>query len=44
MKVLYACHVDPTAGHMGRTLSKIKERYMWHGLVKGVVEMVSYSK
>ena len=46
MKILYACHVHPTAGHMGksRTLYKIKERYMWHGLVKDVVEMVSYSK
>jgi len=43
MKIWYACHVDPTAGHMGksRTLYKIKERYKWH---EDVVEMVSYSK
>lgn len=40
--ILHACHVDPTAGHMGKskTLSKIKERYMWHGMVKDVLELV----
>ena len=41
-KILHACHVDATAGHMGksRTMYKIKEKYMWHGLVKDVLEMV----
>ena len=43
-KILCACHTDSTAGHMGksRTLYKIKEKYMWHGLVKDVVEMVKF--
>jgi len=38
------CHTDPTAGHMGkrRILYKIKEKYMWHGMVKDVVEMVNF--
>ena len=42
-KILFACHVDETSGHMGvtRTLARIKERYMWHGMVKDVKEMVS---
>ena len=41
-KILHACHVDQTAGHMGRTrtLHRIKERFMWHGMVKDVNEMV----
>ena len=41
-KILHACHVDKTAGHMGRTrtLYRIKERFMWHGMVKDVQEMV----
>ncbi len=32
-----------TAGHMGKskTLSKIKERYMWHGIVNDVLQLVS---
>ena len=35
-KVLHACHVDPTAGHLGKskTSYKIKECFMWHGVVK----------
>jgi len=43
-KILCACHTDPTAGHMGknRTLYKIKEKYMWHALVKDVVEQVIF--
>ncbi len=42
-KILHACHVDPTSGHMGRTrtLCRIKERYMWHGMVNDVQSMVS---
>ena len=41
-----ACHVDPTAGHMGksRTIYRIKERYMWHGVVKDVHDLVSGNK
>ena len=42
-RILHGCHVDATAGHMGktRTLYKIKERFMWHGMVKDVLAMVS---
>ena len=42
-KVLLACHVDPTSEHMGKshTLSQIKERFVWHGMVKDVQSMVS---
>lgn len=42
MRILQACHVDATAGHMGktRTIYKIKERFMWHGMVKDVKELV----
>ena len=42
-KILLACHIDPTSGHMGktRTLYRIKERFMWHGMVKDVVNLVS---
>ena len=34
VKIARACHVDPTAGNMGksRTIFRIKERYMWHGV------------
>ena len=41
-KILLACHIDPTSGHMGRThtLYRIKERFMWHGLVNDVQNMV----
>ena len=42
-KILLACHIDSTSGHMGktRTLYRIKERYMWHGMVQDVVSLVS---
>ena len=41
-KILLACHIDPTSGHMGRTctLYRIKERFMWHCLVNDVQNMV----
>ena len=41
-KILLACHIDPTSGHMGRTrtLHRIKEQFMWHGLVNDVQNMV----
>jgi len=41
-KILLACHIDPTSGHVGRTstLYRIKERFMWHGLVNDVQNMV----
>ncbi|KAL5494151.1 hypothetical protein EMCRGX_G015429 [Ephydatia muelleri] len=42
-KILLACHIDSTSGHMGktRTLYRIKERFMWHGMVKDVVSLLS---
>ena len=42
-KILLACHVHPTAGHLGktRTIYKIKERFMWHGIVRDVKSLVS---
>ena len=41
-RILRACHVGPTAGHMGVkcTLWCIIERFMWYGLVKGVEQLV----
>lgn len=43
-RIVQACHIDPTAGHMGksRTIYRIKERFMWHGIVKAVKELVCY--
>ena len=43
LKVIHACHVDATASHMGKTknIYPIKERFMWHGVVKDVANMVS---
>ena len=40
---LYACHIDITSGHLGiaKTVARIKERFMWKGLIKDVKEMVS---
>ena len=42
MKILQACDVDTTAGHMGktRTIYRIKERFMLHGMGKDVKELV----
>ena len=43
LKVIHACHVDATAGYMEKTktIYRIKERFMWHGMVKDVANMVS---
>ena len=45
MKILAACHLDPTAGHMGEklTVKRITERYIRNGLVNDVKEMVCYT-
>ena len=42
MKILKACHIDPTSGHMGvkKTLNRITERFLWSGIVKDVNRMV----
>lgn len=43
LKILHACHVDSTSGHLSktRTTHRIKEHFMWHGMVKVVQTMVS---
>ena len=43
MTICWLCHVHPTSGHMGktRTLCRIKERFMWHGMVKDANELLS---
>ena len=43
-KILKACHMDPTSGHMGikRILSQITERFMWPGVAKDVEQLVSW--
>ena len=43
MKIPHFCRVDPTSGNLGktRTIYRIKERFMWHGIVKRVNRMVS---
>ncbi|KAL5515510.1 hypothetical protein EMCRGX_G000684 [Ephydatia muelleri] len=42
-KIALSSHIDPTSGHMGksRTLFRIKERFMWHGMVKDVNNLIS---
>ena len=42
-RILHACHVDATAGHLGRerTLHRMKERFMWLGMYRDVQELVS---
>lgn len=44
-KILRACHVDSTAGHMGRerTYNRLKERFMWTGMYKDVKELACAS-
>ena len=41
--ILLAGHIDSTSGHMGktRTLCRIKKRFMWHGMAKDDVSLVS---
>ena len=43
LKILEACHFDPTAGHMGekKTIARITERFIWSGVVNDVKEMAS---
>ena len=43
-RILQACHVDATAGHMGKstTICRIKERFMWHGMVMDLVSLILY--
>ena len=39
-RILNGCHVDATMAKTC-TLYKVKERFMWHGMVKDVQAMVS---
>ena len=43
LKILQACHADPTSGHLGfrRTLARITERFLWKGVVKDSQDIVS---
>ena len=43
LKIVKACHTDPSGGHLGekKTLSKVSERFKWLGIVKDVKKMVS---
>ena len=42
-KILISYHKHPTSGHMGvrKTLSRITEQFMWPGVTKDMMEMVS---
>ena len=41
-KILQACHVNATAGHKSHTIFRIRERFMRHGMVKDVKELLQY--
>ena len=42
LRIVKMCHVDPTSGHLGitKSVSRIKERFMWKGVWKDVKDMV----
>ena len=42
-RIMRACHVDPTSGHMGvkRTTHRVTERFFWKGVTKDIERMVS---
>ena len=44
MRVVQACHVDVTSGHFGvtKTVARIKERFMWKGILRNVKRMVRF--
>ena len=44
MRVAQTCHVDVTSGHFGVTkrVARIKERFMWKGILRDVKSMVSF--
>ena len=44
MRVAQACHVDVTSDHFGvtKTVARIKERFMWKGILRDVKSMVSF--
>ena len=42
-RILKACHVDPTSGHMGvkKTTYRVTERFFWKGVTKDVANLVN---
>ncbi len=38
----HQCHSDLTSGHLGtkKTLSRVRERFMWQGMVNDVNKLV----
>ena len=44
MRVAQACHIGVTSGHFGVTITvaRIKERFMWKGILKDVKSMVRF--
>ena len=42
LKILKACHMDQTSGHMGvkKTINRISARFFWTGIVADVKKMV----
>ena len=42
MRIVQACHVDVTSGHLGvrKTYHRITERFMWIGVLKDVKKVV----
>ena len=42
-RIVMSCHSDPTSGHLGvkKTVARISDRFIWHGIVKDVNEFVS---
>ena len=43
IRIANACHIDITSGHLviTKAVARIKERFMWKGVIKDVKEMVS---
>ena len=41
MRVVQVCHEDVTSGHFG-VVARIKERFMWKGILRDVKSMVRF--
>ena len=46
LRIVKSCHVDATSGHFGvkKTVTRIKERFMWKGVWKDAKDIVLYVK
>ena len=44
MRIVTCCHSDITSGHLGiaKTVARIKEQYMWKGIIQDVKDLVTY--